>query len=688
MPPVNWDSFSRLPGSAESNFEKLCRAVVRIHFGQHGEFFALASQPGVEFHLKLHAACSLGGPGRWYGWQCRWYDLPSGRAIGNARRKKIERAIRTTEKLLPGITDWVLWTRYPLTKGDQKWFYGLRTKMRRHLWVAVDLENYLTGEAEILRRTYFGELVLTPGILASLHQKSAAQIRARWQPEVHQVVDAERSLRRMVGEIAYWNYLEQVAEQLRAEAQAIRSDSRQLGSEMSEATSKVSSLALASAETLSGAYTGLSKGDFDLLGQQLMNRPSAPSPSVSGIPHQLRALRSRAALSVTNALADARLVPRLLNDLNNSLRTRLVAVLADAGGGKTQLAAQLTIPAADGPAGILLFGSELHANHSLDDLARGVVIQGVPVASMEALIAAVDAAGQRAHRRIPVVIDGLNEGEDPRRWKPLLSTLNETLGRYAYVIVICTVRNAFADEALPEAIARLEIRDFAHDTVDAIRRYFAHYRISAQDADLPIQLKHPLTLRLFCEVTNPERRRTVGIEATPRSLTALFDRYIKQAAERVAQLAPHTRRYYEQDVREALDKIGIALWQEKTRSLEISALRNLLGDAGRAWNESIVRALEQEGILIRYPREASDGSRLAGMYDGLAGHLVATAILAKFGQTSAAGSRRLISACAEGDPNDLEVLQFWLYPKTHSRAQHISGRMQSPGKVVIDDRHF
>ena len=108
----------------------LCRALIRRHYGRFGDFLALAAQPGVEFHLKLHTSCALGDPGRWYGWQCRWYDLPGGRAIGSARRKKIVKAIATTEKELPYINDWILWTRRPLTKGDQKWFYKLKTHMR------------------------------------------------------------------------------------------------------------------------------------------------------------------------------------------------------------------------------------------------------------------------------------------------------------------------------------------------------------------------------------------------------------------------------------------------------------------------------------------------------------------------------------------------------------------------------
>jgi hypothetical protein len=313
---------------------------------------------------------------------------------------------------------------------------------------------------------------------------------------------------------------------------------------------------------------------------------------------------------------------------------RLIAVLAGAGCGKTQLAAQLTAALGDRPAGILLHGRDLHTGHSLDDLANRVVIQGTPVSSMEALVAAVDAAGQRAHRRLPIVIDGLNEAEDPREWQRTLAPLAETLRQYPYVLVICTVRTAFADEALPADVDRLEIPDFDNDTVDAVRRYFARYRIDPADAALPWGLlRHPLTLRFFCEVTNPTREHIVGIEAMPGSLTALFDRYLKQAAGRIAQLAPRSRRYYEQDVRAALYEVGVAIWEEKTRSLDFMLLRRRLGDDGRPWNESLVCALEQDGVLLRVPGNTPAGGRVTVVYDMLAGHIIADALLAKHGRS-------------------------------------------------------
>lgn len=639
MPAVNWDAFAQLSGAPEVNFEQLCRALIRRHYGRYGDFVARAAQPGVEFHLRLNAACSLGEPGRWYGWQCRWYDLPSGRPLGARRREKIVEAIETTERELPDLTDWVLWTRRPLTRGDQDWFYALPTGMHLVLWTAAEVEEHLSGDAEILRATYFGELVLRPDDLAGLHAQAVAPIRRRWLPQVHQPVDAERALRRMLGDTEAWEDLQRLAGQLAADAALVDADLDELTGPLADATAAVAEFARDASSQLADAHAALERGDLDLLRRQLAAGSAPPSPEPATLPRGLRARRRRAALPVTNALADAQLARNLLANMNTHLGARLVAVVADAGCGKTQLAAQLTAAGGNRPAGILLHGRDLHAGHNLDDLAHRVVLHGTPVPSIEALLGAVDAAGQRAHCRLPIVIDGLNDAEDPRDWKSPLASLNETLRRYPYVLVVCTLRTPFVSEALPPDTEQLEIPDFGHDTDEAIKRYFDYYRINPADAELPLGLlRLPLTLRLFCEVANPTREREVGVEVIPRSLSAIFDRYLEQAAERIAETAPRTHRYYEQDVRAALDEIGIALWERRTRSLDLADLRRRLGDQTRPWDQSIVRALEDDGVLLRVPGEApKSGSRVTALYDALAGHLIADAVLGLQGRSGLEG---------------------------------------------------
>ncbi len=630
---VNWDVFASLPGSPQSNFEMLCRMVIRRHYARYGQFAALANQPGVEFHLKIQQSCALGEAGRWYGWQCRWYDIPPGKPLGTTRRKQIEDAIATTVNALPSLSDWVLWTRHSLTRSDQFWFRDLQTKMQLHLWTTKEVEEHLSGEAEILRKTYFGELRLDDSALEALHNLQVAPIRHRWMTEVHQEVDVERRLRRMLLEGNSWHRLDLVANRLTAETAALADASLQFISFESDAARIAVDSGQKVASILRHVHSAIVKGDLEIVRQEDTSPLFRAFATLSLLLRRLRILNCSIALPITNILADLATARRMIATLEEALGTRLISVLADAGYGKTQLSAQLTSRTPDRPAGILLHGSHLRAGGTLDGLAGRIVIQGVPVATMEALISAVDSAGQRARRRLPIFIDGLNEAEDLRDWKGQLASLNVLLSRYPYVLVVCTLRSAFADRALPHDISRLELSEFDHDRDQVIEKYLSYYKIDASDADLPWDLlSHPLTLRLFCEVTNPTRIDLTGVEAIPNSLTGLFNRYLEQVADRVAELAPRLGLFYAQDVRIAFKRIGSTLWAQRERSLDREELRRLLHDDSRPWEESIVRALEHDGVLIRMPSDTDAGNRVGVSFDALSGHIIADAILSAYSE--------------------------------------------------------
>lgn len=630
MPALNWGAFANLPGSAETNFELLCRGIVRHNYGSYGVLRALANQPGVEFHLRLdRRSDALGDPGRWWGWQCKWYDLPANGALGSTRRAKIEEGLRKTEAHVSGITDWVLWTRQTLTKDDQSWFNALSSTMTLHLWTAAEVDNLLVGQASVFRSTYFGDLVLTLDFLRERHKQSIAPIRARWQPQVHHVVDAERSLRRMLGESDSWDALRALAADMRSQVHAAQS-APVVPSPLAPIVSCVVQMATLFADALDRVADAVRDGDIDLLRDELSSQPRALVPDVTTAPRRLRSGNHQAGLYVTNAVAGCRETLGLFSEVEAAFSSRIVALVAPAGCGKTHLAAQLTAATDSRPDGVLLHGRDLHATHTLDDLARRVTIAGQPVQTMELLLAAVDAAGQRARHRLPVFIDGLNESEDPRVWKAQLAALETVLAKYPYVLLVCTVRPEFQDEALPNETRRVEISDYGVDGIDAIRIYFRYWKIDGIDASLPSFLRHPLTLRLFCEVTNPKRDKVVGIDAMPSSLTALFDRYLDQIGDRIAELAPRTRRYYAQDVRAALTTIATLLWESRARFINLSELRRALGDEGRPWDQSLVRALEHEGVLLRMPSDSGDA--YVPVYDRLGGHIIATALLVSHGQ--------------------------------------------------------
>lgn len=658
---VNWTQFEQLPGSAQHNFEFLCRALIRQHYVKHGQFAALANQPGVEFHLHLNNACDLGAAGRWFGWQCRWYNLPSGKALGNVRRKKIEDAVVKSTKALPGLTDWVLWTRHTLTKGDQTWFYGLKkklkSKMKFELWTSSDAERLLSGDAEILRKTYFGELLLTPALLAELHNKAVAPIRARWLPEAHQTVDAERTIRRMLGEAASWDDLTDVARRLSNAVASIQKEPHSTAGKLSSLTPLFVQTAGELAGIMQDVHKLLDSGDLELLRVKLDGRPKEISKEVADAPRKMRGARLACGLIATNALADLIHAIEMLEEVASFLGTRMIAVVADAGGGKTQMAAELTAEIlGKRPAGIFMRGSELHSGRTLDDLPKcnSITIQGIPIPSMEALLAALDAAGQRARRRLPLIIDGLNEAQCPTDWKYPLSSLATVLDRFANVLVVCTVRTGarrseerhmgfgqpeetparmdFAQQALPESVRQIEASGFGGNTMEAIERYFRHFKINPEDADLPVELlSHPLTLRIFCEVTNRERKREVSIEAIPGSLAGLFEKYLEYAVKRIADLSPRDQRYCQGDVKRAIDLIGTAFWEDRTRNMPTRSLMTAIGDDARPWNKSMLHMLEQEGVILLIPGDNPHEKSMIPVYDALGGFLIANSVVTKHG---------------------------------------------------------
>jgi len=631
MPEANWGVFSKLPGAADENFEKLCRSLVRRHYGRFGRFKQLANQPGVEFHLQLTESCDLGAPPRWIGWQCKWYELANGQTLGATRRSKIIEGIKKTRNHVQGVTDWKLWTRHTLTKADQEWFFALEEesfpKLKLELLTATDIEDLLVGPGALLRETYFGELVLTPALLAEQHRLAAAPFKHRYQPEVHVVVGAEEKVLRRLGGQSAWESLKILSSALKRNCTDIASLAGQLKTELKAEVDSLLARAIGLADLLDSLHAVLGNGDFDAVQQLLTTIPSQPV-RYDRLLSKLRGARSAGAPLASNLVADIHSASSTLLNLERSIGVGAVAVLAAAGEGKSELAVKVTQADGEFPGGVLLLGKNLHAGQGLDDLVSAFKISGRPAESFERLVEAVDAAGQRAGKRIPIVIDGLNEAEDPRNWRDEISRADELLKDFPYVLLVVTLRNEFAQMCLPEEFHQVEHKGFQDDPQTAIDKYFEYYKIDSTDADLPIEiLQHPLTLRIFCEVANPRRQHIVGVEALPSSLASLFEAHFNKVAERVAELSPAAHRIYQNEVQDALLTIAGLLWEGNARIVEFQTARTAVRDVGR-WDVSVIRALESEGVLVRTTSEEG-GQGIAFAYDLMAGHMIARHLLAR-----------------------------------------------------------
>lgn len=652
MPTLNWEAFGSLPGSKNQNFENLCRALVRLHFERYGQFTALRNQPGVEFHLKLSQNCLvLGNPPRWYGWQCKLHERTATGDLKAAGRKEIEDSLSKSKSYLSNLTDWVLWTPYTLSKKDQEWFKSLPTKFTLHQWTGEEIDTYLNGPGLILRSTYFGELVVTPEDLEQQYHEAIQPIRKRWFP-IHQLIDAERAIRQMLGEPGSWEQMIGVGKRLKKAAEVI-SASRGVPTKFEETVRTFVAACSAFADTLLHLHEILANGDLDIIQQKLAERNTIIDTRVRITPRLLQNRNLPISLDATNALDDMRIAQELLDEVEKFLGEGLVAVLADAGGGKTQMAAQLTAPQKNRSAGVLLHGRDLHRGQTLDDLAHRFSINGNPMTSMERLLAALDAAGKRGKCRLPVVIDGLNEAENPKDWKAPLASIGETVKRYPNVLVVCTLRTgehrrkdqrwvepqqtnareSFAVMALPDGVRMIESEGFGGDTRDAIEKYFSYFKINPGDAEIPVEfLQHPLTLRIFCEVTNPNREHEVNVDYFPATLTPLFEKYVANACERILQMANLSCSYTIADLELAIYQLGLELWKAKKH--EVSEASYKIALSGTAiqwdkWDSHIVNLFAQEGIVFRNPGSEPGQNAITAVYDALGGYIVANSLLAK-----------------------------------------------------------
>ncbi|WP_157260845.1 NACHT domain-containing protein [Patulibacter minatonensis] len=345
---------------------------------------------------------------------------------------------------------------------------------------------------------------------------------------------------------------------------------------------------------------------------------------------RLRKDRQPAALSTHMLEAELRRARRLLAGFAERIRPEMWAVVGDAGRGKSNLAIALTAERGEAPAGIYLQGRNLSRTSGLEDLL--VPLLSRPQGSFRDLLEAVDAAGARAGRRVPIVIDGLNEAEDPARFKPLLSSLQVAAADFPNVLVLLTLRESALGYAMPDdAPARLELPGFVDEFDEAVDRYFNHYKIRRGDARLPQRLlRQPLLLWMFCEVANPgppEERRPVPLSSLPATPVALFEAFRDESVRRIGT---ELLGCGIPDVASGLDKVALALWERRARDLPFEEVRAMI-DRGADWNHSIARALEDEGVLMREPASSWQRQPSGILFDAFAGFLIADAIVRHVG---------------------------------------------------------
>jgi hypothetical protein len=250
----------------------------------------------------------------------------------------------------------------------------------------------------------------------------------------------------------------------------------------------------------------------------------------------------------TRERADRETVRRLLmrldrlsalcrSDEARAAEAKAWVLLGEAGQGKTHLLVDATRRAlAAGRPAVTVFGELMAAEDPLTEIARQLGLGDVPHG---VLLQALDAAGAASNGRFLLMIDALNDAEEPGRWRTRLPQLWAQAAPYDHVAVVVSCRSSLKEVVLPADLSAHHVPctdhpGFAGHEVEALESYLRKAPSALPRTPLLAPaFSNPLFVKLYCESLEalPEEQR--GIAARTQHRSAVFDSFLERRARQI-----------------------------------------------------------------------------------------------------------------------------------------------------------
>ena len=271
----------------------------------------------------------------------------------------------------------------------------------------------------------------------------------------------------------------------------------------------------------------------------------------------------------------------------------------DAGQGKTHLFCDAAKRAAQaGQPAVVLLAGRLSGRRVWREIADEL---GLDDAGREAVVGAMQAAAQASNAPFLLLIDALNEADDPKAWREELPALLADVADTPWISLGVSVRSTFVPVVLPEdglsGVAEIEHRGFERRELEAMERFFDAFGLD--QPRIPLlnpEFTNPLFLKLYCEGL-----QQAGLRAPSpgeNHVSDVFDRYLKSKAARIASrldLDPAARL-----VEKAIDRFCHALAEDNRDSLErdhSARIVNALAPGRDRWPDTLLGQLLDEDVL-------------------------------------------------------------------------------------------
>lgn len=183
---------------------------------------------------------------------------------------------------------------------------------------------------------------------------------------------------------------------------------------------------------------------------------------------------------------------------------------------------------------VLCYGEQFHEGDPWDQIRQ---IMGLDATwSREALLDALDAAGENSGSPIVIFIDALNETQPRRFWRSNLARFAAQLEPYSWIRLCVSCRSTYEPLCVPPdlEIPRYNHEGFATNTVDACRTFFEYYNLDPPCFQvLHPAFTNPLFLKLICKAlqTTGERRLPSGWASVYRVMDEILTASERRFAE-------------------------------------------------------------------------------------------------------------------------------------------------------------
>jgi hypothetical protein len=294
----------------------------------------------------------------------------------------------------------------------------------------------------------------------------------------------------------------------------------------------------------------------------------------------------------------------------------------------------------------------------------------------DAMLVALDAAGEASGFPLVIFIDALNETQpDRRRWQAWLPTMLEQIKPHSSLKLCVSCRDTFVREVVPDTLCLPTIvhNGFLGREYEAQFAFFQHYGLGIPaEPLLQDEFANPLFLRLVCEAL-----QEFGIQAVPagrEGIRSVINLLLGAKNQKAAAKCDYDAR--ENRLSAAMLRLAAAMAEARTTQLPLSKANELVDGSPAPQSRSLFAVLEGESLVAIIERPAATlGSEpeysVRFTFERVGDHLIVEHLLSgvqDISEAFAAGGRlHFLSdsdASARANAGLLEALSIQL-PETH-----------------------